>query len=111
MRINYSTIFLVTILAILIGAYNLYAQDGNTNNRETEWNSFEAKEGIEWNIRWSEGKDVPRTIVGGLTKGYRGTPESIARQFLTEYRSLFSMKEGLTDLRHVKTLTHRGFIM
>lgn len=84
------------------------AQERPSEAKKAQWEQFKANEGNAWNIRWKGQTGVPRVISNGLTKAYSGNPESIATQFLGEYRELFSMKEGLADLQHSKTQTHRG---
>src|SRR5690554_6297572 len=84
------------------------AQERPDTAKQAQWEQFKAKEGENWNIRWKGKTGVPRVISNGLTKTYSGSAESIARQFLSEYRHLFSLKNELVDLKHAKTQTNRG---
>ncbi len=76
--------------------------------RNIYWDSFKEKEGKTWQVKWDTKINVPKAIYNGASKEYSGNPESVARQFLSEYRNLFSMKENLSDLVHKYTKTNRG---
>ena len=89
-------------------AYHSFAQEQLVNAKKVQWEQFKEQEGNNWEVRWNQETGVPNVISNGLSKPYSGTPESIARQFLTEHRALFSMKSTLNDLRHSETLTNRG---
>ena len=89
-------------------AYHSFAQEQLVNAKKVQWEQFKEQEGNNWEVRWNQETGVPNVISNGLSKPYSGTPESIARQFLTEHRALFSMKSTLNDLRHSETQTNRG---
>lgn len=97
---------LLLITLTLSLTININAQE---SLNQAQWEQFQANEGVSWEIQWKGNTGVPRIIFKGLTKTvYKGSPEAMARQFLTENRELFSMKSNLSDLRHAKTQTHRG---
>ncbi len=99
---------IVALLIVLSGWHTVTAQERSINDRQPLWSEFMSEEGNNWQVQWSEHTGVPKVMYSGLSKSYEGTPESIARQFLTEYRELFSMNDGLTDLEFVRTQTNRG---
>tara|TARA_R110002124_G_scaffold109723_1_gene263115 strand:- start:26 stop:613 length:588 start_codon:yes stop_codon:yes gene_type:complete len=97
------------ILSIVLGlAFSAHAQERPNEAKQAQWEQFKANEGENWNIRWKGETGVPRVVSNGLTKAYTGSAESIAQQFLNEYRQLFSLKNELADLNYVKTQTNQG---
>ncbi|MBD3224261.1 MAG: T9SS type A sorting domain-containing protein [Caldithrix sp.] len=76
--------------------------------RQSAWISFKNKEGESWKIRWNEETGLPRTIFNGLTKTYSGNARSAVKILFKEHRKLFGFKEGLTDLKHLRTQKNRG---
>src|SRR5690554_773242 len=110
MRYNMKTYLLLLISMVFGMAFTAQAQERERPDtaKQEQWQQFKANEGENWNIRWKDKTGVPRVISNGLTKAYSGSAESIARQFLSEYRQLFAMKGELVDLKHSKTKTNRG---
>lgn len=77
-------------------------------SKQSFWEQFKSSEGESWEIRWRKDSPVPRSVTGGVSKAYEGTPETIARQFLMDYSDLFSMKNGLSNFYHEETITSIG---
>jgi Zn-dependent metalloprotease len=76
-------------------------------NSKNAWEDFRERHGSQWQIRWNERTDLPRSIHFGQTESYHGTPEEAAYTFLREHDSLFGFGES-TDLRHVRTQPNRN---
>lgn len=70
------------------------------------WRKFNEEYDGKWIIRWNENTGVPRTIYGSKTKSYSqlNDPEQIARLFLVENRTIFRMKQDLSDLSVLRQL-------
>lgn len=99
----------ILIIGLIFGlSISVHSQKNPLNLDHSKWNNFKTIEGSSWKVSTNEVTGVPKILYSGLTKAYSGEPESIARQFLSEHRELFSMKEGLKDLEYVKTQTNRG---
>lgn len=86
---------------ILIGglAFGLsiggYSQSSSLNLEHSKWTNFKTNEGSSWKVSRNTTTGVPNILYNGLTKANSGDPESMARQFLTEYREFFGMKNGV----------------
>jgi len=99
---------LLCIIFVFSVVDNGYAQEQSIIERQQLWSEFKANEGASWIVSRNTTTGVPNILFNGLTKAYSGDPESMTRQFLTEYRELFSMKEDLADLEYIRTQTNRG---
>lgn len=67
-RLNILFLLLLLFVASAIGQQIVQPD----SVRIAAWDAFKEREGESWNIRWDEQSGLPRTIVGGLTKEYRG---------------------------------------
>lgn len=96
---------------VLVSAFCTPVQAQETlipESKQNLWEQFKSSEGESWEIRWRKDSPVPRSVTGGISKAYEGTPEAIARQFLMDYSDLFSMKSGLSNLEYEETITSTG---
>lgn len=100
--------YLLIIAGLLISTSALTAQQAQPLSRQAKLEQLKTDTNADWNIRWKGETTVPRTITNGLSKAYKGTPEHIARQFLSDNADVFSMKRTLSDLEAVSSKTHRG---
>lgn len=76
--------------------------------RQAIWQQFKKQNGKGWRVRWNKHTGLPVSLFSGLSeKAYTGDARQAARDFLTDYRSLFGFA-NLKHLKYVKTQTYRG---
>lgn len=74
------------------------------------WEDFNGQYNRQWTIRWHEETGTPATIYGFKTTPFTSlaTPDGIARNFLSQYRTIFKMKESLADLSVLRLIEDNG---
>ncbi len=97
--------FFFFLLLLSFSLITTFAQD---STQISAWNSFKTQNPGNWTIRWNDKSGTPAVIYLGKTKQFKGTAKEIASSFLKENHKLIKMKADLSDLKFVRTLSHRG---
>jgi len=101
-KILISTLLVVFIFSVFASTLN--AQE--KSDKEKRWEAaqlFNQKYGNKWYIRWNYVTGTPSIMMGDKITKYSGTPEQIAKAFLTEEKKMFGIENVETDVYITKT--------
>lgn len=98
----------VIFVVVLFFTNWLQAQINPDAIQITAWEQFNDSYGNNWTLRWNSETGTPAAIYDHETIPYSGTAEEIARDFLSDNRSIFKMSVSLDELVVKKIIESSG---
>jgi len=93
---------MVLLVISMAGFVNILQGQTTKEEREAARDRFNQEYNNQLKIRWNYITGTPYSIVGRITK-YSGTPEQIARAFLTEEKTMLGILDPENDVALTKT--------
>ena len=110
-KVKYPWVMSIVWLLSLIGGISLCqpitnGQDSQENIgmnlRKSVLSQLQKEDNPEWQVVWNENTKVAKRLFNAESKPFPGTPQDVARGFLSQYHGLFGFNPGLEDLRIIE---------